>query len=86
MTSFSLLGTISVNDDLDFELKSQYRLKIRAVDVVTGDWADAVVIINVQVDIRLYSSCWQTIVDALNIQQARAGLSSCWIGSMLVYN
>ena len=38
-----------VNDDLDFDLRPLYQLKVRAVDVVTGDWSDAMVIIRVQV-------------------------------------
>lgn len=37
-----------MNDDLDFESNGSYNLKIRAVDVVTGDWSDAVVQITVQ--------------------------------------
>ena len=47
-----LSGTLRVNDDLDYESTKQYRLKIRAIDVVTSDWSDAIVIINVQVNNR----------------------------------
>lgn len=44
-----ITGTLRVNGELDYESKQQYRLKIRAVDVETGDYADAIVVINIQV-------------------------------------
>lgn len=37
-----------MNDVLDYEITKEYRLKVRAVDVVTGDWSDTVVNIHVQ--------------------------------------
>lgn len=45
-------GTIRVNDDLDFETTSSYTLKVRAMDVITGDWSDAIVQLRILVSFQ----------------------------------
>ncbi len=45
------LGSLTVIERLDYEMRKKYELTVRATDILTGSYAEAIVHINLEVKI-----------------------------------
>ena len=53
-----VVGSVTVTENLDYEIRQTYELTIRATDVETGSYAEAIVLVSLEVTYKytLYRS------------------------------
>ena len=54
---FQITGSLTAVEELDFELRKTYELTVRATDIQTGSYAEAIVHVQLEVNIYQCTRC-----------------------------